>query len=79
MIQPGTAIKAHMEAVHRDPELWGPEDPELYVPERYAFQANIERFVSNLCLGQKSVTAGVRELIDPYVQVTKQKDCIILL
>ena len=30
-----TQVQANVKAVHHDPEHWGPEDPLLFVPERY--------------------------------------------
>lgn len=34
-IPKGLIIQAHMAAIHRDPDLWGPEDPDDFLPERY--------------------------------------------
>ena len=34
-IPQGTVVRIHMEAIHKDPESWGPEDPEDFVPERF--------------------------------------------
>ena len=33
-IPAGTFIQIDVEAVHQNPEFWGPEDPKLFVPER---------------------------------------------
>ena len=30
----GTVVQVHVEAVHMDPEHWGPEDPAEFVPDR---------------------------------------------
>ena len=35
MIPAGTHIQMDLEAVHMDPEHWGPEDVKKCVPERY--------------------------------------------
>ena len=35
----GTQVQANMKAVHYDAEHWGPEDPLLFVPERYSMRA----------------------------------------
>ena len=31
----GAQVQANVKAVHHDPKHWGPEDPLLFVPERY--------------------------------------------
>ena len=33
-IPAGAKVKANVKAVHYDLEQWGPEDPELFIPER---------------------------------------------
>ncbi len=33
-ITKGTVIQVNMRAVHYDPEHWGPEDTNAFVPER---------------------------------------------
>ena len=33
-IRPGMVVQIYALAVHTDPESWGPEDPELFCPER---------------------------------------------
>ncbi len=30
----GAKVQVNTAAIHLDPELWGPEDPEEFVPER---------------------------------------------
>ncbi len=30
----GTLIQVNGFAVHMDPDLWGPQDPKLFIPER---------------------------------------------
>ncbi|CAF0993668.1 unnamed protein product [Adineta steineri] len=35
-IEKGTLVHADIFTVHYDPELWGPEDPHLFYPERHA-------------------------------------------
>ncbi len=36
-IRAGMVVQMDVLAVHRDPESWGPEDPELFLPERYDY------------------------------------------
>ena len=33
-IPAGAKVSANVKAVHYDPEHWGPEDTELFIPER---------------------------------------------
>ncbi len=33
-IRPGMVVLFDLMQIHRDPESWGPEDPELFCPER---------------------------------------------
>ena len=35
MLFQGTVILTDVHAVHYDPVLWGPEDPNLFIPERH--------------------------------------------
>ena len=44
-LRAGMQIQANMRAVHMDPELWGPEDPALFVPERYLLKRFTMRFL----------------------------------
>ena len=32
----GSVIQADVYTIHYDPELWGPEDPNLFIPERHS-------------------------------------------
>lgn len=34
-IPEGMDIQVNMEAIHMDRDIWGPEDTQLYVPERW--------------------------------------------
>ncbi len=34
--KPGMVVQANVNDIHMDPDLWGPEDPALFVPERSA-------------------------------------------
>ena len=34
----GMGVQINMEAVHHDPDLWGPEDPNDFVPERLVYR-----------------------------------------
>lgn len=35
-IEAGSVIQADMYTIHYDPDLWGPEDPNKFIPERHA-------------------------------------------
>ena len=35
LIQKGTKVMIDMAEIHRDPELWGPEPVDQFVPERF--------------------------------------------
>lgn len=42
-IPKGLIIQAHMAAIHRDPDLWGPEDPDDFLPERFLPERKAQR------------------------------------
>ena len=46
-IPKGCKVQINMIAIHNDPELWGPEPVDQFVPERYVFKTVfIEYFIN---------------------------------
>lgn len=45
----GDVIQPDVLSVHYDPELWGPEDPKLFYPERHEIKRHPLAFLSFGC------------------------------
>lgn len=67
-IEKGTIIHADMYAVHFDRELWGPEDPYVFYPERHQTKRHPMAFLSfgagpRLCIGMRFVLIEMKILL----------------
>lgn len=38
-IPEGTSVLANVWSIHRNPDIWGPTDPEEFYPERFPFHS----------------------------------------
>ena len=55
-IPAGVQIQMNIEAVHMNPDLWGPEDPKKIVPERYTIGLKVHTNIE---------IVGIADSIDP--------------
>ena len=74
-IEEGSVIQADMYTIHYDPDLWGPEDPNKFIPERHATPRHPPKRSTAQRLWRKSAQsencgANVR-IIDAVVTVSR--------
>ena len=79
-IPPGTVITADVYKLHFDPELWGPIDPHVFEPERFATKRHPMAWIPfgagpRNCVGMRFALTELKLLLVRLLKTYSIRDC----
>ncbi|CAF4652359.1 unnamed protein product [Rotaria sp. Silwood1] len=79
-IPPGTVIAANIQSLHFNPELWGPVDPHVFYPERFATKRNPLAWIPfgvgpRNCVGMRFALMEMKVVLVRLLKIYSIIDC----